>query len=50
MEPAFGEVGGHDLGIIHWGNIRFILGLYRDDGKQNRDYHNGVIQGLGFRV
>ena len=27
-----------------WGNIRVILGLYRDNGKENGDYY------LGFRV
>ena len=28
--------------------FRVILGLYRDNGKENGNYHNGVIQGLGF--
>ena len=32
-----------------------VLGLYRDNGKQNGNYHNGVIWGclwgcIGFRV
>ena len=26
------------------------LGLYWDYGKENGNYYNGVIQGLGFRV
>ena len=27
-----------------------IKGIYRDNGKENGNYYNGVIWGLGFRV
>ena len=27
-----------------------IFGLYRDNGKENGNYYNGVKKGLGFRV
>ena len=30
--------------------IGVILGLYRDDGKENGNYYNGVIWVLGFRL
>ena len=42
-----GGVG--DIGT-HWSNIRVILGLYEENGKENGNYYNGVIQGLGLRV
>ena len=34
-------LGGVDMGDIgtHWGNIRFILGLYGDNGKLNGNYY-----------
>ena len=36
------------IGIIGFfrGYIGIILGLYWDNGKENGNYHNGVIWGL----
>ena len=27
----------------------YILGLYRDDGRENGDYYNGATWSLGFK-
>ena len=27
--------------MVHWGNIGVILGIYRDNGKENGNYYNG---------
>ena len=35
--------------IVCFGNIWVILGLYRDNGKENGNYYLG-IKGLGFRA
>ena len=32
------------------GIIGYILGIYRDNGKENGNYYNGVIEGLGFSI
>ena len=29
---------------IRWGNIRVILGLYGNNGKENGNYHNGLYR------
>ena len=26
--------------IVYWGNIRVLLGQYRDNGKENENYYN----------
>ena len=36
--------------IVYWNNVGVVLGLYRDNGKENGNYYNGVMWGLGFRV
>ena len=32
-----------DIGT-HWGNIRVILGLYGDNGKEDGNYYNGIYK------
>ena len=39
--------------IVHWGNIRVILGLYRDNGKEHGNYCSIlriILEYLGIRV
>ena len=36
--------------ILYRDYVEVILGLCRDNGKENGNYYNGVIQGLGFRA
>ena len=35
-----------DIGT-HWGNIRVILGLYWDTGKENENLYNRLCRALG---
>ena len=36
--------------VTHWGNIRLILGLYRDNGKENGSYYLEDLRGDSMRV
>ena len=37
------DVLGKTWSCTHWGNVRVILGLYWDNGKENGNYDNGYI-------